>query len=810
MRELPDLMLSYGIKLTTRGKRYECCCYVHDDKTSGSMSVYHNGTKWVAHCFVCSDVHHDAYDFIQEMEGCGFKRAENILEGEFHKVTELRPIPEKLTTSPDWHAFPATEPPDSFTIRGLEGPTASWQYRDATGQILGYVCRYIKDGEKTYRPWTYGRIGEVAAPLEWAARIWHKPRPLYGLDRLAVNPKGKVLLVEGEKTADAGQALIPAMICVTWPGGAQAIRHIDWTPLRGRDVILCPDADAPGEAAMKQVAAYLLPLGCCVKLIDSSDMPVGWDLADAEGWDTNQAIQWARERLKEVTSGEIEAEKLKRDKEAMEKKTECDAEIAPPPKLELVAPPPPPETESIPVVEGNVVKMRDVQIKENMPEQFSDIHLADVWAQTGGKDWKYVATWNKWIRWDGNRWDVDEVQESFGDCLDLMRRAIHWDGSGNLSTSQKREICGRGKIRSVLAVSGAHKDIRARPSDWDNDPFLLGTPNGTVNLRTGEIRKSERDDNITKHTKVAPQVGPMPIWEKVLDRCTDGDEEMRLYYQKWAGYTLTGSTKEEAFLFIFGPQQSGKSKFIGCIADILGSYRAEASIETFMESKMARHPEEIAALAGVRMVTCTEPTAGMRWNEGLMKKITGREKMTASRKYEHQFEFTMQGKIWISGNDKPHLGSADGMERRIHIANFPKSIPDSEKLEDLPELLEKEWPAILQWAIDGCLLWQKEGLHRPKQVKQAVSEYIDNQDIIGEWLQEHTEPSLTDRVKQTELYKSYADYVKSVGHGAVGNARLGPELLKRGYKQVKTSGVRYVTGLRLITPPPYAGNRYGD
>ena len=179
--------------------------------------------------------------------------------------------------------------------------------------------------------------------------------------------------------------------------------------------------------------------------------------------------------------------------------------------------------------------------------------------------------------------------------------------------------------------------------------------------------------------------------------------------------------------------------------------------------------------------------------------------MSAHRKYEHVFSFELTGKIWISGNDKPVLTSADGMERRLHIAEFPESLREDEVIEELPAMLRCEYPAILAWAIEGCLLWQAEGLAKPGAVREAVASYVDVQDIIQEWLDEHCIVHADERIKQGDLYASYAAHVKSVGQGALGSIRLGPELVKRGFGQAKSNGIRYVTGLRLRTIADSAG-----
>jgi putative DNA primase/helicase len=177
--------------------------------------------------------------------------------------------------------------------------------------------------------------------------------------------------------------------------------------------------------------------------------------------------------------------------------------------------------------------------------------------------------------------------------------------------------------------------------------------------------------------------------------------------------------------------------------------------------------------------------------------MTGGEELVVCRKYENPFSFKVTHKILMGGNDKPQLASADGMERRLHIAEFPKSIPLDEQISDIAKKLEAEWPAILAWAIEGCLIWQQEGLAKPKSVHDAVQDYVDTQDIIRDWLSEKTEIGNEYRVKQTDLYASYSEFVKKAGMGALGTTRLSPELKKRGFEQFKSNGCRYWRGMRL-------------
>ena len=155
-----------------------------------------------------------------------------------------------------------------------------WAYRAADGQLLGYVARFDKaDGGKDILPRTLWR---TARGLEWRWKGFAEPRPLYGLPRLADNPEATVLVVEGEKTVDAAQARFPALAVTTWPGGSKAVGKADFAPLRGRTVVIWPDADKPGEAAANAVRRAALSAGASSATVVAvpGGLRDGWDLGD--------------------------------------------------------------------------------------------------------------------------------------------------------------------------------------------------------------------------------------------------------------------------------------------------------------------------------------------------------------------------------------------------------------------------------------------------------------------------------------------------------------------------------------------------
>lgn len=212
------------------------------------------------------------------------------------ELASLPPPGPRITIAPaeEWTAqpFAPAGSPEPRPVHPKFGtPALAWTYRTAAGEVIGLVCRFnLADGGKEVLPFSWCRNG--AGESRWKWKAFAKPRPMYGLDRLAANPGAEVLVVEGEKTADAAQRLMgESCVCVTWPGGSKAVGMVDWTPLAGRRVMVWPDNDAPGLAAAVSVPDAEL-------ITPPPNKPAGWDLADAEaeGW----TVQWVRAHIANV------------------------------------------------------------------------------------------------------------------------------------------------------------------------------------------------------------------------------------------------------------------------------------------------------------------------------------------------------------------------------------------------------------------------------------------------------------------------------------------------------------------------------
>lgn len=301
--DLVELVSRY-VTLKKEGSEYVGLCVAHADKKPSMFVV---PDKKFVHCFACG-YHQDAIGFLQAVEGIDFPEAcKRLLNGSGTGLPNPQPVaqrerkkpPKRITTPP-----PDGTPPPDMRIKGIGGaPVAIWTYHTPEGKPWGYVARYQTDEGKTIRCWTWGRRTEDE-PEAWACGHFTDPRPLYNLHVLAQYPNRQVLICEGEKSTDAAQQLFPDMVCMTWPGGAQALHNADWSPLSGRRVVLFPDNDPPGIEAMAKLAKMLHKAGASevkgirpVSQPDGSDTPPKWDIADAEGWTPESALAWAKPRV---------------------------------------------------------------------------------------------------------------------------------------------------------------------------------------------------------------------------------------------------------------------------------------------------------------------------------------------------------------------------------------------------------------------------------------------------------------------------------------------------------------------------------
>src|SRR5262245_31975547 len=328
------------------------------------------------------------------------------------------------------------------------------------------------------------------------------------------------------------------------------------------------------------------------------------------------------------------------------------------------------------------------------------------------------------MHWIGTCWQPEDTLKAFDRSRTLCRAA----GDADAKT-----------VAAVVTLARSDRRMAATADQWDNDPMLLNAVGATINLRTGQARPPIRLDYITKRlacTVADPGTAALR-WSDFLDRVTDADEKMIGFLQRYAGYCLTGDTREHLLVFLFGPGANGKSVFVNTIVRILGDYAVTAPMEMFLASKHDRHPTEIARLKGARLVVAQETQKGRRWDEAKLKHLTSSDKLTGHFMRQDFFDFDPTHKLLITGNHKPSLSSSDeAMRRRLVMMDFNVTIPVEERDPAFADKLVPEYPAILRWMIEGCLEWQRDGLGVPGRVRQSSDDYFANQDTLGQWIED--------------------------------------------------------------------------
>lgn len=416
---------------------------------------------------------------------------------------------------------------------------------------------------------------------------------------------------------------------------------------------------------------------------------------------------------------------------------------------------------------GPAAVLRVVGAVEDAPARaarMSELDLADVWVSRDGDRWRYVKEWDQWFEWRDGGWFVDGTSGVRASVMDLLRESGNWAEAQGMTASQKRQLCSAKTVSSVVSLAAAHRAV-AMPSDlWDADTMLLGVPGGLVDLKTGDLCVAERTDYITKRCAVAPKRGTPRLWLDHLLRIFQGDAELISFSRRWLGYCLTGETGEHAMLMGIGTGANGKSAMFDTVAGIMGGYTYAAPINLLMESHQERHPTELAMLQGARLLMCSEPPQGARWDDGRLRSLTGDKTVTARRMNRDLSTFTVTHKLNVMGNHMPVLRSVDeAMRRRINVLQFGYTIPVSERDPHFLDKMRAEWPQILNWMIEGCLDWQDIGLARPESLVLNTSEYLEDENTMAQFIDECTDRGPEKFDTLASLFRAYVNWCDKQG-----------------------------------------------
>jgi putative DNA primase/helicase len=417
---------------------------------------------------------------------------------------------------------------------------------------------------------------------------------------------------------------------------------------------------------------------------------------------------------------------------------------------------------------------------------------------------RYCYVSKCWYRYTGKRWKPDlngAVERLAKKTVQALSQLADQVDNGNLRKALAkwaRTSESRSRITAMIDLARSEPGIPVDPAALDSDPWLLNFKNGTLDLRNGQLRDHNAADLCTK--MVPYDFDPeekCPVFKKFLERIFNNNVALQQFVQRAFGYALTGSTREQVFFVFWGSGANGKSTLLEAIRRGLGDYAIAADASLLMAKTNDGIRNDVARLAGSRLVSTGETESGRFLAEALVKQLTGGDKITARFLYQEFFEYDSQFKLFLATNHKPIIRGVDNaIWRRIRLVPFQVTIPPEEQDKSLPQKLRREMPGILAWLVRGCLKWRESGLDQPDEVLSATQAYRVEMDVIGGFLKDKCVERSDLRESAATLYSSYKSWCEANGERALTQQRFGIALSDRGFARTRTRRARFWIGLK--------------
>ena len=426
-----------------------------------------------------------------------------------------------------------------------------------------------------------------------------------------------------------------------------------------------------------------------------------------------------------------------------------------------------------------------------------DYHLTDIgnglrFVDAVGDRLRYVAEWKAWTVWDGRRW-------AHGDDAAVMKLAhkvalsIYDDISKEDDEKKRKDLIkwaqqSESALRIDAMLKSARPYLTVSASQFDTHPHLLTVANGTVNLRTGELLPHRMSDMMTKMIDVDFDAhAQAPRWRRFLHTVMDERDDLVDYLQVATGYTITGSTDEHCLFFLYGVGANGKSTFLEALRHVIGEYYVTTSVEALLATDYTGGATPyVAGLQGMRYAMASEMPEGRRFNESLVKDITGGGTLTARHLYGQPFQFTPSHTLWISGNYRPRItGTDEGIWRRLRVIPFEVSIPEAQRrpMTDMLAEFHEERQGILAWMIHGAVRWYDWGLPKVDAVDRATMEYRGEEDLVARYIAERCVMHKDASVVKSKLFEDWQAWTQRENEKAAHSWRprnLTEKLIRKG------------------------------
>ena len=377
----------------------------------------------------------------------------------------------------------------------------------------------------------------------------------------------------------------------------------------------------------------------------------------------------------------------------------------------------------------------------------------------------YVAEKKQWMIWNANHWKTDQcafitklayqfVTEAKAVLVDMN----NYTEASNLSSFESLN-----RLENISKFAATDCSVSAL--DFDTDPFLLATLNSWIDLKTGQPSVPNPEVLVSKALSVGySSTAECPNFLRFLNDIFESDLELIAFVQRAIGYSLTGQTTEQCLFIMIGDGANGKSTFINVINKLLGSYGTTAASHTLIANGGGSIGDDLVDLIGARLITVSETEEGQSLAEAKIKQMTGGDTLKGRPLYGTYVQFSIIGKLWLATNSLPQINNTDhGIWRRIKAVPFNRTFTAQEQDKHLSDKLMEELPGILNWAIEGCLRWQKDELQTPQIIEDQVAEYKSAMDSISQFIREECELGKAHSYPASKFYQAYRDWCSGAG-----------------------------------------------
>jgi len=447
---------------------------------------------------------------------------------------------------------------------------------------------------------------------------------------------------------------------------------------------------------------------------------------------------------------------------------------------------------------------------------FSDADLAD---ELGGNGYytkvKHIPGLHAWYIWDGVRWCPDDKLKHLSMVGKFLKakanKIINRVGASDEDIKAAKGLKAAARRASVMDMIRVNEKICVSPDYFDADLLTIGTPNGTLFLESGARVAADPSHNISKLTGATLEEGNPVEWLAFLNTIFAGDQETINFIQRLCGYALTGLSLEQKLFFLHGTGNNGKSVLLEILTFILGDYARKLPSSVLLEQRHDQHPTALAGLKGARIAIAGEIPKNRSWNEEVVKDMTGGEKLTARLMRQDYFDFIAQFTILIAGNNKPRLKSSDeAIRRRMVLIPFEVTIPKADRDKKLvARLKDNEAGQILNWCREGAILYFESGLQIPASIEAASKDYIDDEDVIADFIGECLVPLETGSIAFSEVYHVYHQWMINAGNRYTVTEKdlrkefkARKEVLFKGHSELKLKGycAARLNGAEVVWP----------